>query len=396
MIKFGIRHNLIYALMFVIFNFLRKADSIIMKKYIEYHGSLFLTVIMFIADFISGLIAYLYNLKYLREKKASKFMGIELIQASSSITPPDSCFKIYILIFFTSFIDFVEYVLSSYYIPVRFKDLSISLEWRTKSVIICMSALLCYFSLKFPIFKHQLITILAILFCLLIVIITELIVFIQFTKHSLSESSKVIFLTIIDHIFNSSLDVIEKYLLEYDFINPYLLLMMEGLFGFLLSLLLCIQVNPLKKITAIRNESSSKAFTYLIVCIVLYFLLSCGRNIYRITTNKLYSPTHKALFDYILVPLLIIYYYIWDDDFQINGKRVFFYFFVNLIVSFIMVFCGLIYNELIIIFLFGLEYDTHYEVSKRAKIIESQEYEMSGNSSGISSFYMDDYKDYVD
>ena len=395
MIKFGIRHNLIYSLMFVIFNFLRKADSIIMKKYAEYHGSLLLTVLMFLADFISGLIAYLYNLKYLREKKASKFMGIELIQASSDIMPPDSCFKIYILIFFVSFIDFVEYILSSCYIPVRFKDLSISLEWRLKSVIICMSALLCYFSLKFPIFKHQLITILTILFCLLIVIITELIVLTQVKNYSLSNVSKVIFLMIIDHIFNSSIDVIEKYLLEYDFINPYLLLMMEGLFGTILSLLLRIQVNPLKIITTIYNGSSSKTFTYLIVCIVLYFLLSCGRNIYRITTNKLYSPTHKALFDYILVPLLIIYYYTWDVDFQINGKRVFFYFFVNLIVSFIMVFCGLIYNELIIIFICGLEYDTHYEVSRRAKMIESHAYEMSANSSG-SSFYMDDYKDYVD
>ena len=40
-------------------------EVIIMKKYAEYHGSLLLTVLMFLADFISGLIAYLYNLKYL-------------------------------------------------------------------------------------------------------------------------------------------------------------------------------------------------------------------------------------------------------------------------------------------------------------------------------------------
>ena len=392
MIKFAKRRNLIYAMMFVIFNFLRKADSIVMKNYIGFSGSLILTSLMFIADFISGLIVYLYNLKYLKEKEASKFMGIELIQASSNITPPDSNFKIFILIFFASFVDFTEYILSSYYIPVEFEDVSISIEWRLKSIIICFSAFLCYFSLKIPVFKHQIITIITILICLLIVIITEIIVFTKVKNHSLLDILKVIFLMIIDHIFNASLDVIEKYLLEYDFMNPYLILMMEGLFGFILSLIFTFtfDVKPFKKINNIYKEKNKK-FPCLIVCFVLYFLLSCGRNVYRITTNKLYTPTHKALFDYILVPLLIIYYYVWDDDFQFNGEKVFYYFFINLLISFIMVFCGLIYNELIIIFFCGLDYNTHYEVSKRAKLIESKVYEMSlNNSSALSSFYMED------
>ena len=392
MIKFAKRRNLIYAMMFVIFNFLRKTDSIVMKNYIGFSGSLILTSLMFIADFISGLIVYLYNLKYLKEKEASKFMGIELIQASSNITPPDSNFKIFILIFFASFVDFTEYILSSYYIPVEFEDVSISIEWRLKSIIICFSAFLCYFSLKIPVFKHQIITIITILICLLIVIITEIIVFTKVKNHSLLDILKVIFLMIIDHIFNASLDVIEKYLLEYDFMNPYLILMMEGLFGFILSLIFTFtfDVKPFKKINNIYKEKNKK-FACLIVCFVLYFLLSCGRNVYRITTNKLYTPTHKALFDYILVPLLIIYYYVWDDDFQFNGEKVFYYFFINLLISFIMVFCGLIYNELIIIFFCGLDYNTHYEVSKRAKLIESKVYEMSlNNSSALSSFYLED------
>ena len=223
-------------------------------------------------------------------------------------------------------------------------------------------------------------------------IITEIIVFTKVKNHSLLDILKVIFLMIIDHIFNASLDVIEKYLLEYDFMNPYLILMMEGLFGFILSLIFTFtfDVKPFKKINNIYKEKNKK-FACLIVCFVLYFLLSCGRNVYRITTNKLYTPTHKALFDYILVPLLIIYYYVWDDDFQFNGEKVFYYFFINLLISFIMVFCGLIYNELIIIFFCGLDYNTHYEVSKRAKLIESKVYEMSlNNSSALSSFYLED------
>ena len=394
MLKFGRRHNLLYATMFVIFNFLRKVDSILMKNIMEFNGSLLLTSLMFIADFISGLAVYLYNLKYLKEKKASTFMGIELIQAPSNITSPDGFFKIFLFLLMASYLDFAEYVLSTFYIPVKYSDVSISIEWRLKTIIICTSACLCYFSLNFPIFKHQVISIITIAFCLLIVILIEIIAYSNSENNSIGYILKVIFLMIIDHIFNSGLDIIEKYLLEYDFMNPYLILMVEGIMGFILSLIVSIFEDPFKQLRKIyNNESETSKFTYLIICIILYFLLSCGRNIYRITTTKLFSPTHKALFDYIIVPLLIIYYYIWDDDFRIDGKRVFYYFFINLIISLIMVFCGLIYNELIIIFFCGLEYNTHYEVSKRAKKIESRSFNNSSineSESELSSFYTDD------
>ena len=393
MIKFGRRHNLIYAMMFVIFNFLRKIDSIIMKNYIDFQGSLLLTSVMFIADFISGLIIYIYNLKYLREKKISKFMGIELITAPSNIIAPDSNIKMILLLFMASYIDFTEYVLSSYYIPKSYTDVSKSLEWRLKSIIICTSAFLSYFFLKFEIFKHQIITIIITLISLISVIITEIIVYTKEGEYESKYILKVLFLMLIDHIFNSGLDVIEKYLLEYDYMNPYQMLMFEGIFGFILSLLFSISHDPFNEFRDISNESTSK-FNWLIVCIIFYFLLSGGRNVYRVTTNKLYSPTHKALLDYILVPLLIIYYYIGDDDFIIQkeeeDKSIFYYFFVNLIISFIVVICGLIYNELIIIFFCGLEYDTHYEVSKRAKNIESHPFEASVNESEMSSFFMEE------
>ena len=53
----------------------------------------------------------------------------------------------------------------------------------------------------------------------------------------------------------------------------------------------------------------------------------------------------------------------------------------------IVVFCGLIYNELIVVFFWGLEYDTHHEVSKRAKNVESLAFNYSINASEMSSFY---------
>ena len=163
------------------------------------------------------------------------------------------------------------------------------------------------------------------------------------------------------------------------------MLMFKGILGLFFSFLFSFYRSPFIKIKKIydkyNNDSESKDFIYLIICIIIYFFLSCGRNVYRITTNKLYSPTTKALFDYILAPFLIIFYYTLDHDFQSNNERLFFIFLINLIISIIVVFCGLIYNELIILFCCGLEYNTYLEVSKRAKKIESKAYDLSENES---------------
>ena len=220
MIKIGIRHNLLYPLLFVIFNGIRKIFSIIMIEIIDFHGSLILTALMFIADFISGLIVYLFNLKYMKKQKYQNFKGIELIQAPLEISSPDNKLKIYFLLFLGSYLDFTEYVLSSYYIPNTYKNVSISLQWRIKSIIIIASSIFCFFSLKFPIYKHQIYSLIIISITLIILIILEFI-FIS----SVLEVLQLILLSTIDEIFNSSLDVIEKYLLEYDFINPYEMLM---------------------------------------------------------------------------------------------------------------------------------------------------------------------------
>ena len=70
MIKFGTRHNLLYPMMFLLFTGIRKIDSIMMKELTDFNGSLFLTLIMFIADFVGGIIVYSYHLKFLKEKEA--------------------------------------------------------------------------------------------------------------------------------------------------------------------------------------------------------------------------------------------------------------------------------------------------------------------------------------
>ena len=170
MIKIGFRPNLIYLLMLIIFNFLRKIDSIVMDKVLEFDSSILFTLIMFLGEFITGFILYTYEIRFLSKKKNNIFMGIKLIKGPSDISHPDSNFKIYLLLFMASFFDFIEFIMSTFYLP-QFEGISQTLEMRLSSILIISSALFFYFLLKFPIFKHQMFSLLIIFICLIIIVI---------------------------------------------------------------------------------------------------------------------------------------------------------------------------------------------------------------------------------
>ena len=389
MMKIGIRYNLLYPLMLIIFSFFRKIDSILMYDIIGVKGSLLLTLIMFLSEFLSGLILFRYHMAFLRRENKSTFMGIDLIEGQTEIHSPDSDIKTYLLIFCATFFDFVEFLLQTYHIPSYFDDVSISIDIRLRSILILCSALCCYFILKFPIFRHQIFSLIIILICLIIVIFSE-----YYFVYYLGKNDQIhylLLLAFICQIFNSFLDLVEKYLLEYDFVNPFKMLMIEGFFGSIITTAYYFLPGISFEINNSKGIEESQFIILLVTFLIVYFLLSGARNSYRVTTNKLYSPMTRALADSILDPLLIIYYYFFDDDFKVDGKRNIAYFIINLATSIIMVFCSCVYNELIILFCCKLEYDTHHEVSIRAKDIEKA-YELSSEeSSDLYSSFNSDY-----
>jgi hypothetical protein len=83
----------------------------------------------------------------------------------------------------------------------------------------------------------------------------------------------------------------------------------------------------------------------------------------------------RTLTDYIMNPIFITYYYLFGEDFNSgkDEKKSSYYFAINLFMSIITVFCSCIYNELFVLYCFNLQYDTHFEISKRAKKIEKNE-----------------------
>ena len=112
----------------------------------------------------------------------------------------------------------------------------------------------------------------------------------------------------------------------------------------------------------------------------------------RTLANSLLRQDGDSVASVPFVPILICISFAIDKDFSVGPNKSYFYFISNLVLSFIIVFCGIIYNEFLILFCCNLHYDTHIEVSKRSKIIDSaKSFNLSINDSlNESSFYCKD------
>ena len=77
-IKIGIRRNLIYPMLAIVFIFLRQVTSIAMDKLIDFKSSIIFTFTMFLSEFIFGLIFYFYHINLVSQKENLQFKIIKL------------------------------------------------------------------------------------------------------------------------------------------------------------------------------------------------------------------------------------------------------------------------------------------------------------------------------
>ena len=203
---------------------------------------------------------------------------------------------------------------------------------------------------------------------MVVVIITEFIfqeinIFLSYGQFILA-----LFLILFIQFISAWEESIQKYLFEYNKSNPFAVLMLEGVFGFILSFIFSLFYSPFDDLIQFKKKESNSKFVILIFALILYLLLSGGKSAFRIVTTKIYSPMTTTFMDYILNPFYIIYYFFSENDFISYGKRNYAYFVINLIISLILSFCGCIYNEFLILFFWGLERETYRQVTKRANL----------------------------
>ena len=252
-------------------------------------------LLVFLGETILGCSLYLYLQRFIRKKssaKKSNFMSIHLI-TNDKIKTYDNKYKIYYLIIIAAVFDFIGYIFSLQLVPVL-NFCSKSLEKRIRAILILFDALFYRYVLKFQIFKHQRFSLYVISICLIITIIIEFI-FQDFNIFLYRKSFALLLFYLIFYIaFNSFVDLIEKYLFEFDYVNPLQVLMFEGIIGLIMGIIYCLFYNPIPDIKRCYSINGKKfAFPFLLSFVFLIF--NGAQNTFRVVTNKVYSPMALAL-----------------------------------------------------------------------------------------------------
>ena len=364
MIKFTFRKNLIYIIQLSIHYYLRRIDYIIIKRFFPFKDSLIFTLLMHLGEFFGGLGSYIYQNTFLKKDKTSNnVLRLKLMKNRAAMRRIDGRLKILLLIFFAAFFDFIEYVLITFYVP-KIAELSPTADLRLTSITTISTSLIFHFALKLKIGKHQLFSFIIIGICLALVIIVELIYQTQVT--SFGNLSFAYILIILSLVFTTFTDTIEKYLTEFNFINPFIILTLESIFGVILVFSYSYEKNPFSEIITYYGELDT-GFFILLLLLFLYLAFSAGTNVYKILSNVLYTPMAKSFAVYSLNPIIIIYSFFYENDFLSNGEPNALFLIINIILAVIIEFFGCVYNEFFILRCFNLDYETHHIISSRSQ-----------------------------
>jgi hypothetical protein len=355
MIKFGWRYSLKYPLLFILFIALRRIIKFILETYVADKGMKFsylMVTLMFIIETIIGSLFLLYKRIKNGPSLNSKFLGISMRKHYKILDRPDKNFKIILLIFFAAY--FINVGALSRRLITNKDNNDIYDEYHAKyrSSEIIISSILCFFTLRNKIYKHHIFALIIISICLIIVFISGIIL----EKDDRKSLIINILITLVSSLCRSFLDTIEKYLFQYDFIDIYKLIVFEGWIETLLSLTLFFLPIPQDQIKKLFEVDIKQIFG-IVGLLILYSIFSGFKNIYRRFTVKEFTPMTRALAESILDPFFIIYGF-YENKFD-NMPN----FIITLICSFIMVFCSCVYNEIFVLYCFGLEYNTHLAVA---------------------------------
>ena len=375
MLKIRFRKNLVYLSVYYISWYIRKTIIIIIQTLFNLTPTYILLYLMNLGQIVGGLSLYIYQHSFHKQTNGTKFFRLELIYNEEEIKVADGPYKIILLIFFASYFDFMESILLNIYIHSIDPSISPTINVRIGCITTILSSLICTSALRFKIGKHHKVSLIFMSLCVLLTLILEIIC--EHNKTPIGLFLFARFLVCFYLMGISFMDCIEKYLADANFINPFKIVMIEGIFELIMSSLFSIGKDPFNDIKKLYEENSSGKFIVLIFLLIFYFLFSGLINVYKIYCNIIYSPMTKSFIDYLMCPIFNIYYFIDANDFQNN----YFFFFASEILSLIIVFFGCVYNEYIILFCFGLEHNTIDEIIGRSLFndYKTTDYSLSEN-----------------
>ena len=291
--KIIIRKNLLYLLVAYLSWFIRKIDVLLIENFFKFDAYFLFLYLMTLGEIIGGLSIYLYRYNSFKKKKETKYFGLNLIYSVNSMKPADKTFKIILLIFFAAIFDFTEFLIGAFYVPIIDSQISPTIVSRLGCLSLISSSLICTYALKFKIGRHHKFSLIFLNVCFCLTMIIEII----YNPENISYGKFIYahFLVCCYLIFISFTDCTERYLTEFNFLDPFKIIMLEGIIEFIISIFYSINQDPFKGIINYYKNSSAGKFIILIILLIFYLLLSAILNTYKIYCNAIYTPMDRAL-----------------------------------------------------------------------------------------------------
>ena len=366
LIKIEIRNNLIYPVMFTITLNILNIIRILIKELIKLNLIIIYPLLLFVSTvFISLILLYRQTRKKKpkKSKKKNSFMDLTLIQTKKEMNRVDNEYKIIILYILDAYFDFIG-SLRRYYLnqSLKYEDPSSkglkNVEMRIRSREIFFAAILCYFTIKIKFYKHQIISLIFIFVFLIICLVLESINM-KYYKYDNTIVIIYLILQIIISLCRVYSDIIEKYLFEFNYVNHFKILIFKNTLEIIFSSLLFFS-NQIKSEIEEFKKLSRTQFWISISLLILFFIASGFKNIYKILTIDTYSPMVRTICDCFFD---VIFYSISEIKDKETLKVLFF---IDLICKIFILFFNLVYNEFLVLYCFGMEKNTHKGIVNRA------------------------------
>ena len=357
MIKIRFRKNLLYLFIYYISAFIdiTVIGNVILSQF-AFDPLLICIYIYPLENIIGGLIVYLYQQNSVKKNHKVKYFGLDIYH-QKNVVIDGKCKKI-LLIFIASYFNYYNIIVSLFY---YIDYIPLSMDLRLSSIQIITSAFICAFSFDFKFKKHHKLSLIVIGICLFLSISHDMLYIIYYGYKNLRVPIFQYFTSLYYYIGFSFNNCIEKYLVDADYMNPFFILMIEGIFQLLMAFLTPIWgYDPFKDF---RQEKVQNNLALFIFLFILYILFQIVVNIYRIYCNVIYSPMARSLIDYFLNPFINIYFFFAErKDFENVA-----YFIVTEIFCCTMSFFGCVFNEYIILYCCDLESETQDEIADRGE-----------------------------
>lgn len=262
-------------------------------------------------------------------------------QLTFTETQKQNPIKIYLIFLGITMFDIIGFFLILYFSNIDGIKNSSEIESGMK--------ILGYFFFKFKLHRHH-------YFGLILIFIG--IIFMSF-KYFIESFNVCILLLIVSNCLYSLMEIIEKWLMDIQYVSVYKLIFIEGTYGTIIMVIVILISNTVcnSNIISSIGKLFSTDYTYYIQ-MLLYILATLGYNVFIDLINKTSGPTHRVVSDTLTSIIRLIL------SFIVQQNK---YVFLAIIGDILIVLGSIIFNEIIIIYICNLEESTKEEIIKRER-----------------------------